>query len=395
MATTQMEVMDGEVFKSINRELKKLTDNYTYTALPTRVALEAMKELDAGSFTVWLHLYIQSYFKDGEITIQLKDIAEGMGLAKSTVESKIKILIEQGYLIKRQNFDTSKKYETFLASTFYVIAPEHVFTKIKESKTRAQCYKGADQLLIGSLSSKSEINVPVDTLAQNTMSQELKELEAEKTLLSNSILELEAGCVSGNMSQKMDLLAKRIKLKNISETIEKKFTAQEPHNLTRKEGGASPEIRVYNKTNNKLDYLNNNNRAVEKTPSRANEDLTLLSTACSFASQEKSQDLGYSKTPTKLTDETITKIKAAIANVSVSNPDQTLREAEFAISRRFTNKTVTHALNVFIKLLKEGRWTTPLPMRTAIKEPVGYSVQTSSALQGSFKQVFNAMRVSH
>lgn len=396
MANISMEVMDGEVYKSINRELKALTDSHTYTAVPTRVALEAMKELDPGSFTVWLHLYIQSYFKEGEITIQLKDIADGIGMAKSTVESKVKVLIDSGYLKKRQNFDTSKKYETFLASTFFVIAPEHVLIKVKESKTRAQCYKDAGKMLIGTHAEKTDIQVQVHEIANNNVMSEILELDLEKKNIEQAIEALDTRASAGDMNAKMEILAHRIKLKNINEAAQKKFTAQEPHTPSRNSQGASPEIREYNKTITKLDYYNNNNRGVDKAPRGESENKTNISTICSFASQEKKQDSGYSKQPTTLNDDTLMKIKAAIAVSCVSNPDETFREAEFAISRRFTDKTVTHALNVFIKLLKEGRWTTPLPMRNELRQPMSsMAPDSNSPLTGIFKQIFNDEMRSH
>ena len=391
MANTQMEVIDGEVYKSINRELKGLTDNYTYAALPTRVTLEAMKDLDPGSFTVWLHLYIQSYFKDGEITIQLREIAEGMGIAKSTVESKIKVLIEKGYLKKRQNFDTSKKHETFQASTFYVIAPDHLFNLAKASQTRAQCYKGAGQLLVGDMHDKSNIEAPIDELVEQKATQEARELDSQKANIEKKIQELEPRRKAGDIDAIKEILDHQIKLQKMKEAAEKKFAAQNTHTLTRKEGGASPENREYNKTNNSLDCFNNN-RDLDTVPHVEIEDSTMISTDCSFASQEKKKETGYLKQPIKLTDEAISKIKSALVSVSLPPSGQVFQEAVFAISRRFTDKTVTHAMNVFIKLLKEGKWRTPLPMRTKADDSVETPVDYTSPRYGQVTSVFAEMR---
>ena len=63
------------------------------------------------------------------------------------------------------------------------------------------------------------------------------------------------------------------------------YSSQETHTLTRKEGGASPENREYNKTNNSLDCFNNN-RDLDTVPHVEIEDSTMISTDCSFASHE-------------------------------------------------------------------------------------------------------------
>jgi hypothetical protein len=320
------------------RDLSK-TRGYINTPIDVKVSL---KNLDCVSRCIWHTVFDMGYFYNGAATIALQDLADDLAISRSSLEMKLKRLIETGYIHKQNNYNPDK--QQYMASTYYAMLPSAELERISKLPTRRECFDTAGRFITEGLEKQPHIEAPINELITKVTREQANETASTIREVQSKIDAIEKTATTG-LASKVDLLALKCKLKSLSE----KNLVENISTPTLNQKVGSPNgCEIYN-NNEILGIIKNNNM-------QNIEDKAI--TSCSFASPRYKND--PVRIPVKITD----KIHRAVYQAkSIAMPDQVIIEAEFAVSRCFTGVSVEHAANVFCKLLREGRWTTPIPMR--------------------------------
>lgn len=314
-------VIDG---RSASCQIRDFSKTRGYINTPIDV-MKSLEQLDCISRCIWLTLYQEGYFYEGAATVTLQDLADRLQISRSCLESRLKTLIESDYLIKQQNFDIRKQYR---ASTYFVRLPDQEIEKISSLPSRRESLDQVGRFVSKGLEKNDQISDPIEDLKT-----QIESLENTQ---------------SSELSDKVELLGLKFKLKSLSTPREKNLPPKISTPSPTKKGGSPAEWET--KNNNQITDIKNNNKAtISVQPSLV----------CSFASQ------GYKNTPVQLPARIKEKIHKAVKRAhSIALPKNVIAEGEFAVARCFTGSTLEHAANTFCKLLREGRWTTPISMRS-------------------------------
>lgn len=317
-------------------QIRDLSKTHGYINIPIDV-LNSLERLDCVSRSIWLIIFKTGYFNDGAATVTLQELSEKLLVSRTSLEKKIKSLTETGFLLKKNNFNA--KNHQYMASTFYAILPAESLELIKMSPTRRECFADAGRYITEGLGKVNETCTPLEKVKNDADEKASQELRSRMASLE--------GATSTSLTAKAEMLALKAQLKAAQGTGEKnlaeKISTPSPSTWVRSPNGRE----TYNNIK-KIDIKNNNTCIGENKPI----------SSCSSALQK------YRNTPTQIPKKIRDKITKAVSEAqNITLPDELLKEAEFAVSRCFTGKTLDHAANVFCKLLREGRWTTPIPMR--------------------------------
>lgn len=346
-------------------KIRGFSNSHSYIIIPIPV-LKAIKPLDCISRCLWITLYELGYFGGGGSTIALADLASMLSISKSSLETKIAGLIQNGFLIKKHNFDEVK--HQYLASTFYVRLPDDTIETIAQQPTRKDVLNDIGRYITKGLEKDLPISAPIKEIKEQVHKSEAEEIRIAKLEAQSKLEELEKTAHVG-LPHKVKIMEQKAKLKSLSEKEEKNLATELPTPAPNHKDGAPNRWVSYINNSRKIDIINNNKQALTDAAT-AKTNIQRLSTGnCSFATQEvrgEKAGKGYRNTAVELPEKIKAKIqKAVYDSKTVSNPDEVLAEGVFAVSRCFTGVSLDHAANTFCKLLRQEKWTTPIPLRMA------------------------------
>jgi hypothetical protein len=404
--------------------IKELNETKQYTLMATSLLESILTDsnLAASAAKLWEYLYTKAIMdKNLSVKIRYEDIANKFNRSTRTIKRYVENLKENGYLHVESNFH----FHGQRANTFYLTIPTKVSENLKNTKDRKKVIKECTSVTHEALTANSAVQpISSDATNENLNNREVTNLDfhvqEDKTVIldhdtsvtpkntnQNNILvnnnstvvvspikfseatnfesfaEHEANPVlRGTSKDTKDIQDQKI-IKGLEEKIASHFIKM--GNITGSERtDLFDEIQKFRTTITTITVMmNQRKQAIKSNLTNINDDKTAL-----FL--EPSMDFMHVAGDRKLSNSEVTRIQKAIEkSVYADNQQRICNEIIYAIrfgtlikSQNGTILSISHAISIAVKLLREKRWETPAQIKG--KEKSGFQ----------FKKVYKQQSIS-
>lgn len=372
--------------------IRKLNETKQYTLMATGLLEKVLTDSNLTPFAakLWEYLYTKAVMNDTlSIRIKYKDLAEKFNRSERSVKRYVDNLKENGYLYVESNFHSHGQR----ANTFYLRVPDNILKSLEQTKDRNKNKSSVEISNNDKKSVNSDVLEPaiydIETIQPSVTDKIVTPDHDINVTLNNNI---KKDILLNNNNVVVDNLSKNVKADKNSEICVLHGTNGEIQNNT----GINEEdkIKELEKTINNL-YIKMASTTGEERIAIFDNIRKLQANISTIQiminRKEQSIDLSTNNTEPKsscfeinpstdflaingergLSESEIARIKKSVKKIIGPNDQHrvcneiiyAIRFGSLKIGQNGSLLSISHAISIALKLIRERRWETPMPMQ--------------------------------